>query len=57
MGTIAYLIDQAQKIQARTSDRRFKSNDQIMQESGFTDMVSRIIEIRKLTIHRLITVM
>ena len=52
MDTIAYLIDQAQKIQARTSDRRLKSNDQIMQESGFTDMVCLIIEIRKLTIHR-----
>ena len=57
MDTIAYLIDQAQKIQVRTLDRIFKSNDQIMQESGFTDMVSRIIEIRQLTIHRLITVM
>ena len=48
MDTIACLIDQAQKIQVRTSDRRFKSNDQIMQESGFTDMVCLIIEIRKL---------
>ena len=52
MDTIVYLFDQAQKIQARTSDRRFKSNDEIMQESGFTDMVCLIIEIRKLTIHR-----